>query len=299
MDESRVPTYKLFGETQIWPAPEPVHHETIAARSALYAWEITAHSHDNLFQILFLECGRADMTLETRHDALPVPCIVAVPPRRIHGFTFSPDVVGHIVTLPQFLVRELLALSPDLWVELDCACVHRLDADAAGFLHLQQSFARFCAEYGGSRAGRASMLMAILTEVLVWLARAGARAGVHAGGERFGQRLDRFHELIDRHFRERRPVSFYAGRLGVSAAQLNNTCRRRTGRSAQQLIHDRLLLEARRLLAYSDLDVAAISYALGFRDPSYFSRFFTRAQGNSPSEFRQRHGRTPGPSQEG
>lgn len=294
MEASRIPTYKLFGETEIWPTPEPVHHETIAARSSLYAWEIRPHSHDNLYQILFLESGRADMTLETQRDALPVPCIVAMPPRHIHGFEFSPDVIGHIVTLPQFLVRELLAQSPALWADLDCARVHALDGDPAASLQLRQSFDRLCTEYGGSREGRVSVLMAILTEVLVWLARAAGRVGAHGGErERFGQRLERFHELIDRHFRERRPVSFYADRLGVSSAQLNNTCRRRAGRSAQQLIHDRLLLEARRLLAYSDLDVAAISYALGFRDPSYFSRFIARALGSSPSEFRQRHGRSP------
>lgn len=291
MEASRIPTYKLFGETEIWPTPEPVHHETIAARSSLYAWEIRPHSHDNLYQILFLESGRADMTLETQRDALPVPCIVAMPPRHIHGFEFSPDVIGHIVTLPQFLVRELLALSPDLVLELDHARVHALDGDAAAALYLRQSFGRFCVEYGASREGRVSVLMAILTEVLVWLARAGGSAPAPGGRERFDRRLDRFHELIDSHFRERRPVSFYAARLGVLTAQLNSTCRRRAGRSAQQLIHDRLLLEARRLLAYSDLDVAAISYALGFRDPSYFSRFFTRALGRSPSEFRQRHGR--------
>ena len=159
------------------------------------------------------------------------------------------------------------------------------------FDQLRRQFAQFRLEYAGSGAGRVSVLMALLTQVLVWLARAGGSGRENAARERFGQRLDRFHELIDSHFRERRPVSFYAGRLGVSTVQLNTTCRRRTGRSAQQMIHDRLLLEARRLLAYSDLDVTSISYSLGFRDPSYFSRFFTRAQGSAPSAFRELHGR--------
>jgi len=98
--------------------------------------------------------------------------------------------------------------------------------------------------------------------------------------------VERFVELIERHFRDWQPLSFYAQRLGVSTAQLNNSCRREAGRSAQEMIHDRLLLEARRLLAYSDLDVTGIGYALGFRDPAYFSRFFARRQGVSPSVFR-------------
>ncbi|ATE60469.1 PobR regulator [Thauera sinica] len=290
-DASRIPTYKLFGETELWPAPEPMHYETIVERSSLYDWEITPHRHDNLFQILFLESGGAGMTLETQSGALPTPCIVAMPPRRVHGYSFSPDVVGHIVTMPQFLLGELLVPSPELHGELGSPHRHLLGDEAASLALLRQLFHRLREEYTGSRPGRVSVMLAILTHVLVWLARAGGSARQDVGQERFAQRLDRFHELIDRNFRERRPVSFYAGQLGVSTVQLNIACRRKTGRSAQQLIHDRLLLEARRLLAYSDLDVASISYALGFRDPSYFSRFFTKAQGTAPSAFRQLHGR--------
>ena len=293
MNEARIPTYKLFGETEIWADPDPVHHETIAARSAMYAWDIRPHSHDNLFQVLFVESGRADMILETERENLPAPCIVNMPPRSVHGFSFSPETVGQIVTLPQFLVRELLVLSPGLHLELDRVRIHPLAGDDASLARMRQWFEAFRAEYAARHEGRVTVLMAILAQLLVWLARAGGRVQGYEGRERFGERLDRFHELIDRHFRERRPVSFYATRLGISTVQLNSTCRRRTGRSAQQLIHDRVLLEARRLLAYSDLDVGQISYALGFRDPSYFSRFFTRAQGSAPTDFRLRHGEAP------
>ena len=93
--------------------------------------------------------------------------------------------------------------------------------------------------------------------------------------------------LIDQYFREHKPVGFYADRLGISNVQLNSTCRRETGRSAQSLIHERIVLEARRLLAYSDLDITALGYALGFSDPAYFTRFFSKRQGIPPREFRQ------------
>lgn len=49
-----------------------------------------------------------------------------------------------------------------------------------------------------------------------------------------------------------------------------------------------MLLEARRLLAYSDLEITAIRYVLGFKDPAYFTRFFTRGQGIPPSVFRRK-----------
>lgn len=290
MDDARVPTYKLFGEREIWPSSDLVHYETIAARSSLHEWKIAPHRHDNLLQVLMLEAGDACITLETLTEPLAPPCIVLIPPRAIHAFSFSPNLVGHIVTLPHFLIAELLHLAPELRDSLNLARRHALADDADGLALLKNHFARFSAEYGAARPGRACILMALLIEVLVWLARAGEQDPREADRDRFRQRIDRFHELIDRHFREWRPVSFYAGQLGVSPAQLNATCRRKTGRSAQALIHDRLLLEARRLLAYSDLDVTRIGYELGFDDQAYFSRFFARTQGMTPSAFRKLHG---------
>lgn len=287
MEERIIPTYKLFGEQQLWPTPEPIHYETIADRSALYDWEITPHSHDNLLQILFLQEGSAGMTLETQAAPLATPCVVMMPPRQAHGFRFSSDVLGHIVTIPHFLLGELLALSPELKGQLDTALYIPLAGDDEALALMRMCFGQIGREYAGGEAGRLSVLMATLGLVVVWLARAAGASTGRASQDRFRQRIERFLDLIERHFREWQPLTFYAGRLGVSTTQLNNSCRRETGVSAQQLLHDRLLLEARRLLAYSDLDITAISYSLGFRDPAYFSRFFTRRQGMSPSAFRQ------------
>lgn len=289
MAQPQVPTYKLFGEKELWPSPEPVHYETIAARSALYDWEITPHSHDSLMQIAFLQAGEARMTFETQKFELVPPCLVMVPARHIHGFRFSPDMAGHIITLPQALLGELLALSPDLRAAFDTLRYLPLAHDAQRLERMRLHFEQFGREYAGHQPGRISVLIATLGLLVVELARAGGIAAERPAQDRVRQRVERFAELIEQHFRDWQPVSFYARRLGVSPQQLNAGCRREAGASAQRMIHDRLLLEARRLLAYSDLDVTGIGYALGFRDPAYFSRFFTRHQGLSPSAFRLAH----------
>lgn len=291
MQDSPVPTYKLFGEKEWWASPELFHIETIAARSSLYDWEISPHSHDNLLQILLLQQGQAGMTLEARSFELETPCIVLVAPRQIHGFRFLPDVVGHILTMPHYLVAELLALSPELGGDFKTSRHHGLAGDGAALAWLGSCLRGIEEEFTGTAPGRVSMLMAGLTELLVWLARARGTAAGEGEGDRFRRRVDRYHELVDRHFREWLPIDFYARKIGVSTAQLNNICRRVVGCSAQRMIHDRLVLEARRLLAYSDLDVSGVCYALGFRDPAYFSRFFIRKVGMPPSVFRQMHQR--------
>lgn len=283
-----IPKYQLYGENTLWPTPEPVHFETIAARSALHDWEIESHSHAGLVQVLHLSRGKARMTLETHPVELTPPCLVLVPAGCVHGFHFSPDIDGQIVSIPLGIQRELLALSPELMAALEQAAHHPLAALPEARAQLTHIFQQFALEYRGGGPGRLSRLTALLTEVLVWLARA-ADAGRSSHDSRQHQRLARYRRLIDDHYRDWQPVSFYADRLGVSSAQLNNTCRREAGQSAKALIHERLLLEARRLLAYTDLDITTVALTLGFDDPAYFSRFFSRHQQMSPSAYRERY----------
>jgi AraC-like DNA-binding protein len=82
-----------------------------------------------------------------------------------------------------------------------------------------------------------------------------------------------------------------AAGLGVSADHLSAALRAATGKSAGEHIQDRLLLEARRLLAHSHLDAAEIAWHLGYSDVSYFGRVFRRREGLSPGQFRKRFNR--------
>ncbi len=79
----------------------------------------------------------------------------------------------------------------------------------------------------------------------------------------------------------------YAKELGVSQNYLNDTVKSVTGKSAGQLIHNQVLKQAKMCLSHSNLDIAEIGYRLGFEDPSYFSRFFKKHSGYSPSVFRK------------
>ena len=82
-------------------------------------------------------------------------------------------------------------------------------------------------------------------------------------------------------------VSDYAAALGVSGRHLNACVRTSLGRSASDVIHARLLDEARRRLQHTDVPVARIADDLGFCDASYFVRFFRRHVGVTPARFRR------------
>ena len=99
--------------------------------------------------------------------------------------------------------------------------------------------------------------------------------------------LRRFEQLLDAHFQTHKSVRAYAGLLHLTANHLNVLCRQRLGKTASQLIHERVVTEARRLLRHSALPVGEVGYALGFDDPSYFGRYFRKYAGQSPEAFRQ------------
>jgi len=92
-------------------------------------------------------------------------------------------------------------------------------------------------------------------------------------------------QLEDGHTRSRR-VEDYAARLGCSVRTLTRASLAVTGRTAKQVVDDRVALEARRLLACTDLSVAEIGRRLGFGEPTNFGRFFHREVGASPGAFR-------------
>jgi AraC-like DNA-binding protein len=82
-------------------------------------------------------------------------------------------------------------------------------------------------------------------------------------------------------------VADYADRLGYSVRTLTRASAAATGRSARELVDARIALEAKRLLAYTDLPASAVGRRLGFSEPTNFGKFFLRRTGITPAAFRR------------
>ncbi len=90
---------------------------------------------------------------------------------------------------------------------------------------------------------------------------------------------------IEKYFREEKHVEFYARHLDLSTKRLNEICKELTGETVTKILHQRLLLEAKREMISGVKNIQTISDELGFENPSYFARFFKKLEGKSPSEF--------------
>ena len=101
-------------------------------------------------------------------------------------------------------------------------------------------------------------------------------------------KLSDFNKLIDGHFKENKSVAFYASLLHISSNYLNILCKKNLQISATQLIQERVILEAKRLLLSTDLNIKEIAYELGFVDHAYFSNSFKNQTGITPTQFREK-----------
>ncbi|MBK0378309.1 helix-turn-helix domain-containing protein [Mucilaginibacter segetis] len=100
------------------------------------------------------------------------------------------------------------------------------------------------------------------------------------------QVIRKFNILVENHYRTQHSVGFYAGELNKSPKTIANLFSLYNNKSPLQIIQERLVLEAKRLLYYTDKSVKEICYDLGFEDAAYFSNFFKKHTSTSPVEFR-------------
>lgn len=99
--------------------------------------------------------------------------------------------------------------------------------------------------------------------------------------------IRKFNVLVDTHYRTKRKVSDYADLLFKSPKTLSNLFGIYNQKSPQQIILERLALEAKRLIRFTDKQNQEIAYELGFNDPAHFSRFFKKMTDQSPSKYRE------------
>ena len=271
-----VPTYALYGEAVSDRQQDWLHWETIQARSRLHCYRIAPHRHEQFFQVLSLTGGQGQVTLDGAEFALVPSTIVVVPAMTVHGYVFSEDVEGVIVTLMATDMAE--------GVDSLSAGVVAANGDAARALD------GLISEADRPGAHHDIAMRAHLSLLQVALHRAGSQSP-DLGDGRARRHVQAFRQLVDQRFRETRRIADYAGALGISPTHLSRVCRQVVGASALDIIEQRIALEARRQLLFSTLSVKQIGAGLGYDDPAYFTRMLKRVLGVPPIAFRRQSAR--------
>ncbi|MHC6226029.1 helix-turn-helix domain-containing protein [Pseudomonas sp. X10] len=287
---SQIPSYDLYGEAPQPAWHESLHVESISTRSGAYDWEIAAHRHDGLLQILYVQQGSGEVLADSARIRMQAPCAIVIPAQTVHGFNWNGRVEGLVITAVQPPLEGVARiLSPNLLTLLHKPHVLALpqwsDAEDPLLPLCRQLREEYFNREREHQACSMSLLLALLIHVLRF-AGFDAEQPVAANSRR-SQQVKAFRELVDSHYRGHRAVNEYASDLGVTVATLGRLCQEQLGMTPMAVINARLVLEAKRELAYSSLSIKEIAHDLGFSDVGYFSRFFRKNSTLTPSEFRE------------
>lgn len=284
MKPTPVPTYALYGEESVHRPEFWVHCETIAARSSHYHWEIALHRHDSFFQLLYIRTGSGDAIFADRTVALTPPCIVAMPPGVSHGYRFSRDVEGFVVTVVADRLPVTAGLSEGQKGSLRQPGIVALDgADGA---YLGTTIQRIAEEFETRRGRSNDLLEAYLNAAVLLVVRLAAPDTDKNNADPKHARIEALQALIGAHFRDHLPAAAYARRLGLSPTHLNRIAKEVTGLTVHELIMARVLDEACRALVFTPASIRQVAEGLGFADAAYFSRCFRKKTGQRPGDYR-------------
>lgn len=247
------------------------------------------HYHD-FFQVSLIR-GEARLMHDFREAEVRGDTLLFLSPGEIHAVKTTDRIAGTVISFTREFFESGPAGSGELLLDLPYFYATgtspwlSLPADAAN------EVARLCGElqeeFDHPRQGAAEVVRALLTILLVKACRWHAPGIESVPGNRATSLVRHFHLAIERHFREWQSLAPYARELGITVNHLNDVVRETTGQAAGEHVRLRRLLDAKRFLLHSELTVSEIGYRLGFKDPSYFSRFFRRYQDRTPAEFRE------------
>ena len=276
------PSFFLYGEAPRAAAVGFLHLEPLSVRSRPSGWSIRLHRHADLNHLFLLTSGGGRIGTETGEISFVAPCLLLIPAGATHGFAFRQESTGQVLTIATSFLEARPACAEVRSALFERICTLACDGMASP---LQQALAELARELAWTAPGHDAAVEACVLQTLVLALR--ARAAEQGGSGREAALLARFREQVELRFRDHRPLGIYARELGVSVSRLYQACRSEAGLTPLGLVQARLLLEAKRALLYSDMAIAEVAMSLGYSDPAYFSRFFTKHIGVSARTFRE------------
>ena len=268
---------KAFGIRPIMRHIDPTEHDE------------PPHRHD-FQELIWISAGTGRQQIDQKIIDIAPQTFYLISRGQVHYFHHGENLDGYVVSFTDDFLR---ASSGDLGWDyrmtlLSHFAIHNsltldegMAADCVGILR------RMRREYEGGGFGRETALRHLLSLLLLQLERVRQRVEVESAElSQDAQLFQTFLTNLEQSFRHNHHVSHYASQLHVTPRRLSTVVARYSGKTAKKLIHERILLEARRYLQHTNASVKEIAFALGFADASYFSKVFKQGMGVSPHTFK-------------
>lgn len=252
------------------------------------AYDSTVPHRHTFFELLLFTQAQGNHEIDFHHYTVENNSVHFVSPGQIHQLSLKKN-KGYVVCFTEDFIslesKRRFAETFPFYEDSSCP-VLRLDKDLA--THISDLVEAMHSEMRTGAPGAADICRSYLNIVLLKLSTVfyeSARTQKRDAVEK-NQKVIQFKKLIEQHYLSHRSVSDYADELNISPNHLNALCKKQEGKTATQLIQERLLLESKRLLYATDMHIKEISFYLRFDDVPYFNRFFKKQTGFTPIAYK-------------
>jgi AraC family transcriptional activator of pobA len=247
---------------------------------------LTPHRKDYYFMV-YVKDGRTRHWIDMMPYKLKPQTFYFTVPHQIH---LKEEIVPLHGTLIAF-TEEFLALDDNRLLKKlpliqNSQNGHELLLTPRDVEFVEETLAKITTEYHQRNDWQNEMVSAYLRVLLIYLSRLYTEQFTTEDRMIDRQLVNRFQSLVEARFKTLHQVADYADLMNLSAGHLSETIKQQSGKTAIEHIHERLVLEAKRLLFHSDQSVKEITTQLGFEDASYFNRFFKRLTNQTPVGYR-------------
>ena len=249
------------------------------------------HRHDH-FALFFVTAGHGNHLIDFEDYELRAARVFLIAPGQVHAWRSFKGVKGFVLLFTkEFFTITLQYKELRAYLFFNNIYKHAyLDVDRESGRHLRGLLTGIEREYLHARSYSQNIIRSyiniILFELMGIYEKALPNTSEHQAVD---VKIREFESLIEKNFKKYHLVTEYAALLHITPNYLNAICSRRKGKAAGEVIRDRIILEAKRLLTHSDKTIMQIAYDLGFEDNSYFGRFFRKYCGQTPAGFRYSH----------
>lgn len=244
----------------------------------------TQHGHDFYHLAMFIS-GSGTHTIDFTTFTVKPFQIYFMVPGQVHSWYFRPGVNGYIVHFSAAFFRSFL-LNHDYLERFPFFSGNSKDQVVNIPVNARKQITSVFENMLPETTVH-DMIRVLLLELFLRVEKISAPTAQQTVPQQKQLVMRNFRQLINKHFRTIKLPKEYAELLYITPNHLNALCQDLLGKTAGELIRERILLEAKRMLTNADLTITQIAHDLNFQDNSYFTRFFKKYEEVTPDEFRK------------
>lgn len=241
-----------------------------------------AHKHNSYFEIVYLTKGSGTHSIDGTEYAIIPPILFNIRQEQVHHWNLNSEPEGFVLIIKKQFIENCI----DKAVKIMIAKLSSITSYQTQDNSITLIFQLLVNEYDDYRPSKAPIIEGLIKALLGKLLESAEFSSTSTAKHTL---FERFKALLGEEKNLQNKVVYYADLLNTSPQNLNTICRKEAKQSANEVLSEFIMNEAKRLLLYTDSPINEIAYSLHFKDNSHFTKYFKRQTGITPKQFRLSH----------